>query len=108
MGNRVADKVAIITGASRGVGLEDAKLMVAEGATVIMADVNVEAGQKAAAEIGDGAQFVKLDVSSEADWKSLIALVEEQHGRLDILVNNAGILQVGEIDKETLEGWRRV
>ncbi|NND82550.1 MAG: SDR family oxidoreductase, partial [Gammaproteobacteria bacterium] len=42
------------------------------------------------------------------DWKSLIALVEEQHGRLDILVNNAGILQVGEIDKETLEGWRRV
>ena len=108
MTDRLAGKVAIITGASRGVGLADAQLFVAEGATVVMTDINTEAGEKAAAEIGDAAQFIKHDVSSEDDWKSLIAAVEEQHGRLDILVNNAGILQVGQIDTETLEGWRRI
>lgn len=108
MTNRVEGKVAIITGASRGVGLANAQLMAAEGATVIMTDINIEAGEKAAAEIGNTAQFIKHDVSSESDWKNLIAQVEEHHGRLDILVNNAGILQVGKIDTETLEGWRRV
>lgn len=108
MTDRLAEKVAIITGASRGVGLADAQLFAAEGATVIMTDINAEAGEKAAADIGSSAQFIKHDVSNEQDWKSLIAAVAEQHGRLDILVNNAGILQVGEIGSESLEGWRRI
>ena len=108
MSDRLAGKVAIITGASRGVGLADAQLMAAEGARVIMTDINSEAGEKAAAAIGDAAQFIKLDVSSEQGWKDLIATVEEKYGQLNILVNNAAILQVGPIDTETLEGWRRV
>lgn len=105
---RVAGKVAIITGASRGVGLADAKLLASEGATVIMTDINATAGENAAAEIGDAATFIKQDVSSEDDWKALLAQVESDHGRLDILVNNAAILQVGDINNESLEGWRRI
>lgn len=108
MGNRVAGKVAIVTGASRGVGLADAKLLAEEGATVIMTDINAEAGEKAAAEIGGSAQFVKQDVSNEDEWKALIAKVEADHGRLDILVNNAAILHVGDINGETLKGWQRM
>ena len=108
MGARVVGKVVIVTGASRGVGLADAKLLAAEGATVIMTDINVEAGEKAAADIGDSAQFIKHDVSNEEEWKALIAKVEAEHGRLDVLVNNAAILQVGDINGETLEGWQRM
>ena len=108
MGARVVGKVVIVTGASRGVGLADAKLLAAEGATVIMTDINVEAGKKAAADIGDSAQFIKHDVSNEEEWKALIAKVEAEHGRLDVLVNNAAILQVGDINGETLEGWQRM
>ncbi len=108
MSGRVAGKVAIVTGASRGVGLEDAKLFVREGAQVIMTDVNEEDGQKAADAIGSGARFVKQDVSSEDGWKTLIELVEKEYGRLDILVNNAGILRVANIEDETLAGLRRM
>lgn len=108
MTGRVAGKVAIVTGASRGVGLADAQLLASEGALVVMTDINAESGEKAAAAIGESAMFVKQDVSSEDDWKALIAKVEAKHGRLDILVNNAAILQVGDINTETLEGWRRI
>lgn len=108
MTDRVKGKVAIVSGASRGVGLADAKLLAAEGAKVILADINTEQGENAAAEIGNAAQFIEHDVSNEQHWKDLIASVEQDYGRLDILVNNAAILQVGGIDAESLEGWRRV
>lgn len=108
MSDRVAGKVAIITGASRGVGLADAQLLASEGATVIMTDINAESGEKAAAEIGASAQFIKQDVSNEDEWKALISKVKAEHGRLDILVNNAAILKVGDIDTESLEGWQRM
>ena len=108
MSDRVAGKVAIVTGASRGVGRADAELLAAEGATVIMTDINAEAGEQAAAEIGGKVRFVKQDVSAEADWQSLIEMVEKEHGGLDILVNNAAILQFGDVTGETYEGWKRV
>ncbi|RZV52282.1 MAG: SDR family oxidoreductase [Pseudomonadales bacterium] len=97
-----------MTGASRGVGLADAKLLVQEGARVIMTDVNEEAGLAAAEEIGENARFVKQDVSSEKGWKDLIAMVEKEYGQLDILVNNAAILQHNTLENESLEGFRRV
>ena len=108
MVDRVAGKVAIISGAGRGVGLADARLLAAEGAIVFLTDINTQTGEKAAADIGGTARFIQHDVSCEQDWQDLIAEVEKEHGRLDILVNNAAILQVGQIDTETLEGWRRV
>ena len=108
MSDRVAGKVILVTGASRGLGLEDAKLLAAEGAHVIMTDINAEAGEKAAAAIGSNAEFHKQDVSSEQDWIDLVAKIEASHGRLDVLVNNAAILAFGEIDNENMEGWRRI
>jgi len=108
MTDRVAGKVAIVTGASRGVGRADAEVLSREGATVIMTDINAEAGEQAAAEIGGNARFVKQDVSDEAGWQVLIDTVEKGYGRLDILVNNAAILQLADVKSETLEGWRRV
>lgn len=108
MTGRVAGKVAIITGASRGVGLADAQLLAAEGAKVIMTDINADAGEKAAAAIGDAAEFFKQDVSNEDDWKTLIAKVKADHGRLDILVNNAAILKVGNVNNETLDAWKKI
>lgn len=108
MGGRVDGKIAVVTGASRGVGLADAQLLVREGARVIMTDVNEEAGEKAADDLGEAARFVKQDVSSEQGWKELMALVDDSYGGLDILVNNAAILQLGNIEDESLEGFRRV
>ena len=108
MNDRVAGKVAIVTGASRGVGRADAELLCKEGATVIMTDINAEAGEKAASEIAGKTRFVKQDVSDESGWQSLIEMVEKEYGRLDILVNNAAILQLADVKSETLEGWRRV
>lgn len=108
MSGRLEGKIAIITGASRGVGLANAQLMVAEGAKVVMTDISTETGEAAAQAIGENAMFIKQDVSSQEDWSNVINTVKEVHGRLDILVNNAAILQFGEITGETLEGWQRV
>ena len=105
---RVANKVALITGAARGVGLADARLLVAEGARVIMTDLNVAAGTAAADEIGAAARFVQQDVADETGWISLLQMIEADFGRLDILVNNAAILAMKNIEDETLAGWQRI
>jgi 3(or 17)beta-hydroxysteroid dehydrogenase len=103
---RVAGKVALITGAASGLGFEDARLLAAEGARVILSDVSAERGEKAAAEIGAAASFVRHDVSSEADWKRVIADIENNHGRLDILVNNAGVVILSSPEDCTLEQFK--
>ncbi|MCB1674714.1 MAG: SDR family oxidoreductase [Halioglobus sp.] len=108
MSGRVAGKVAIVTGASRGVGKADAELLAAEGARVIMTDVNEEAGRAVAAQIGDAATFIKQDVSSESDWQSLVGTVEKDFGQLDILVNNAAILEFGDVISASYESWQRI
>lgn len=89
--SRLAGKIAIITGASQGMGEAHARRFVAEGASVVLADLNAEAGQKLAAELGIRAMFVRLDVASEAGWKEIIALTEARFGPVTVLVNNAGI-----------------
>src|SRR3546814_11300926 len=78
---RVSGKVAIITGAASGVGKEDALLLAREGAQVVLTDVNEEAGRAVAKAIGDAALFIRHDISSEADWKAVIAGTEEKFGR---------------------------
>ena len=104
---RLAGKVALITGGARGQGAEEGRLFVAEGATVVLADVLDDEGQRTAAGIGS-AQYCHLDVRSEAGWEELVDRVIAEHGQLDVLVNNAGIDLVRKLDATTLEEFERV
>ena len=105
---RLQDKVAIITGGSKGLGEANARLFAREGATVIITDIDTENGQKLASDIGPAAQFYKQDVRSEDGWKSLIDKVVKEHGHLDILVNNAGVVEAGTIETQTTEDFKFV
>ncbi|MBO04311.1 MAG: cyclopentanol dehydrogenase [Chloroflexi bacterium] len=90
---RLEGKIAIITGAASGMGAAEARLFAREGATVIATDITEDTGQEVAAEIvaeGGNATFVKLDVTSEGEWESVVGDTVAREGRLDILVNNAG------------------
>jgi 3alpha(or 20beta)-hydroxysteroid dehydrogenase len=89
---RLEGKIAIITGASQGMGSAHARAFVAEGAKVVLTDVNEKAGAALAAELGANALFVKQDVASAADWKSVVAAAGQRFGTVNVLVNNAGIL----------------
>jgi len=102
---RVDGKVAIVTGAASGLGAADARLLAAEGAQVVLTDVNVDAGKAIAGEIG--AEFFEQDVSDEDTWKQLVEDVVDRFGRLDVLVNNAGIAVIADIERTTSEIWRR-
>ncbi len=107
--DRVKDKVAIITGAASGLGLADAEVLAREGATVILTDINRDAGEAAAESIranGGKAEFVHHDVTDETAWKTVIDDVTTRHGRLDTLVNNAGIVIVATPEDCTLEQFR--
>jgi 3alpha(or 20beta)-hydroxysteroid dehydrogenase len=89
---RLNGKIAIITGASQGMGSAHARAFVAEGAKVLLTDVNEKEGQALAKELGSNAVFVKQDVASATDWKMVVALAESKFGTVNVLVNNAGIL----------------
>jgi 3(or 17)beta-hydroxysteroid dehydrogenase len=106
--NRIEGKVALITGAASGVGRADALLFAAEGARVVLTDVNEEAGHALAREIGDSALFVHHDIGDDAGWRHAIAATLARFHRLDVLVNNAAICPVGTIEETSLEMWRKV
>ena len=93
---RLAGKSALITGAARGIGRGFAEAYVREGATVAIADINLAAAQAAAAEIGDAAYAVQLDVSDQASIDAAIAAVVAKAGKLDILINNAALFDAAE------------
>ncbi len=101
---RLAGKVAIITGAARGQGAAEARLFAAEGARVVLGDVLDADGEATAAEIGDAARYVRLDVTKESDWEAAIAAAEAM-GPLTTLVNNAGILQFRAIADTSLDDY---
>jgi 3-oxoacyl-[acyl-carrier protein] reductase len=105
------DKVALVTGAASGIGRATAHAFATEGARVVLADVDRERGEAAAAAIaasGGTAEFAYLDVTSAADADAAVALAVARFGGLDILVNNAGILADARLVKMTLEQWQRV
>ncbi|MDH4611437.1 SDR family oxidoreductase [Pseudomonas sp. BN102] len=105
---RVQDKVVLITGAASGVGKADALLLAAEGARVVLADIDRVAGEALAAEIGAAALFVELDVAEEQHWQRAIEQTLATFGRLDVLVNNAAICPLGTIEEASLAQWRNV
>jgi len=83
--------VAVITGAARGQGAEEARLFVELGARVILADVRDELGEQVAAELRERARYEHLDIADEASWTKLVGELVAEHGRVDVLVNNAAI-----------------
>jgi len=90
--DRFKGKVALITGAAQGMGESHARKFIAEGAKVILTDLNEAKGKALAAELGSNALFVHHDATSEAGWKEVVAAGEKQFGKITVLVNNAGIL----------------
>lgn len=107
---RLKEKVALISGAARGMGAEEAKLFASEGAQVVLGDVRDDTGEAVAAEIrrlGGEATYVRLDVTSETDWEQAVKVAEATYGKLDILVNNAGIAGYSKGDDDTLAEFDR-
>ena len=108
MAGRVANKIALVTGAASGLGAETARRLAAEGAFVMLTDRDPAVADVAAA-IGDRADSVLHDVTSEADWAAAVAKTLERFGRLSILVNNAGVAGGGlELLTHSFEDWRQI
>ncbi|MET9511153.1 glucose 1-dehydrogenase [Streptomyces flavidovirens] len=102
-------RVVVITGAARGQGEQEARLFVAEGAKVVLADVLDEQGRALAGELGESAAaYVHLDVSQEADWVAAVTAAKKTFGKIDGLVNNAGILRFNELVNTPLEEFQQV
>jgi len=115
MQHRLENKIALVTGAARGIGAAITRAFVAEGAVVFVTDLENSDGQGLADELGDRAIWLALDVREETHWERAMAEITRRAGQLDIVVNNAGItglenLDAGPHDPEhcTLEAWRAV
>jgi 3(or 17)beta-hydroxysteroid dehydrogenase len=99
---RLQGKHTLVTGGASGLGEAMVRRFVAEGASVIIADIDAAAGQALADELGEASRFARLDVTSEADWQSVLRTVD----RLDVVVNNAGFTTFGSIEDVTLDQFR--
>jgi len=108
---RLAGKVALVSGAASGMGQSDATIFAREGAKVIVADILEMEGKQVADKIAAGggqARFVKLDVTSEAEWDAAVKAAVGTFGKLDVLVNNAGISGTYDTDMLSSAAWDKV
>jgi 3alpha(or 20beta)-hydroxysteroid dehydrogenase len=108
MADRLKGKVALVTGGARGQGEAECRCFVAEGARVFITDVLVEEGEKLAAELGEAATFLRLDIAEEADWTRALERVLASEGRIDVLVNNAAMTLIRSAAETTPAEFRRV
>jgi 3(or 17)beta-hydroxysteroid dehydrogenase len=105
--SRFADRVVLISGGASGIGAASARRFVAEGARVLIGDVDVERGRAHARELGATCRFVEHDVTDEASWESACGAAVDAFGALHVVVNSAGISVPSNIEDATLEHWRR-
>ncbi|MHB1911216.1 MAG: SDR family NAD(P)-dependent oxidoreductase [Acidimicrobiales bacterium] len=101
-------RVAIVSGAARGQGEAEARVLAREGAQVLLGDVLDDEGALVAKDLGEAALYRRLDVTSEDDWKAAISEVERRWGRIDILINNAGIAKFAPLAMTSLDDYMAV
>ena len=104
---RVEGKVALVTGAASGIGRACARLLAAEGARVVLSDIDADGGRAAAAEVGD-ALFLEHDVTDADAWQAAVEQAMAVHDGLHILVQSAGIALNANVEDTSLDDWRRV
>ena len=106
MSERLKNKVGLITGAAQGLGKEMAKIMISQGATIVITDINEKSLVETAEELS--CEHMVMDVTKEDQWKNVISNIEKDIGSLNILVNNAGIGGGGDVESTDLESWHLV
>ena len=105
---RLEGKTALVTGAASGIGLQTSIRLAEEGALVMMTDINHEEGLQQAEKLDANATFLKLDITEEEEWISVLDETVKRFDRLDILVNSAGMVLIADVEQITLEDWRKV
>jgi 3alpha(or 20beta)-hydroxysteroid dehydrogenase len=105
---RLEGKVVLITGAAGGIGAAAARRMAAEGARLLLSDADGDRAQALAAELGEGAEGIAHDVTSEERWQVVIERALELHGHIDVLLNNAGIFLAAPLTETSLADFRRL
>jgi 3alpha(or 20beta)-hydroxysteroid dehydrogenase len=105
---RLHGKVALVTGAARGIGAAIAHRFAEEGANLLLTDADEAGARQVATDIGNDAAAHPYDVTSEAEWEAVVAWALETHGHIDVLVNNAGVFLAAKLEETTLEEFRRV
>ena len=105
---RVDGKVALISGGARNIGAASARMLVAEGAQVVIGDLLDAEGAALAKELGNAARYVHLDVTSDDDWRSAVELTVAEFGTLNVLFNNAGIFNGGRLQRYETDLWQQM
>jgi D-sorbitol dehydrogenase (acceptor) len=105
---RLKDKVALVTGGAQGIGLAISQGYAAEGARVVVADINLEVAEQAAREIGNSARAMHLDVTDQSSIDRVVDDTVAELGRIDVLVNNAAIFDLSPVEEVTRESFRKI
>ncbi|GAB7535958.1 SDR family NAD(P)-dependent oxidoreductase [Burkholderia sp. 22PA0106] len=100
-------RIALVTGANQGIGLQIAKDLVARGCFVLIGSRRLDRGEAAAQEVGEGSRALQLDVTDQASIDAAARLIRESYGRLDLLINNAAISNTGLRDGQTIEEYSK-